>query len=248
MKRILFPSLLLLFLATVSGCIFDSNDDKETEKGTVKGKVSMIITGEPLANVKVMLVNTDVKADTVHYENNRRAFIDSAFTNADGGYAIDNVPPGNYGVVPLWEDSTAAYTFSPAQDSEFHKFSMDGETVTANFMAEKLSVPGADDQIFEISITLKNRKNDDFDTAFLHRRQWNLFFPTWNSIGFYKIVNNQIHIIYNYGYTAVIVTVDNYFLVQGSSFEFEVGFSCLNTPAYSEFEYDCAAKTLTQIK
>jgi len=112
----------------------------------------MIITGEPVAGVKMMRVNKDAKIDTVNYTNNRKDFVDSALTDGDGEYFIDHVKPGNYGIVPVYEDSTEAYRFSPAGESESYEFSLNGETRAVNFKAEKLTTPGAESGYFTIKV------------------------------------------------------------------------------------------------
>lgn len=156
MKRSIVPGILLFLIAMVSGCIFSSDDPKEEKKGTIQGKVTMIFTGEPVANVKVMLVNKNAELDTTTGANNRAAFVDSALTDAEGEYVIDNIPPGNYGVAPIPSDAdtAAVYRFTPAQDAGSYEFVMNGETRTVNFIAESQSYPGADNDSIRLRVTL----------------------------------------------------------------------------------------------
>ncbi len=144
MKRALALGMLLCVALSATGCIFSSDDDKDVKKGKVSGKISMIITGEPVANVKVMLLNQNAKIDTVNYANYRAALVDSAFTDANGEFVIDGVAPGKYGVVPVNSetDTTHVYKFSLSGDTGSHKFSLNGESRTVNFIAENTNYPG----------------------------------------------------------------------------------------------------------
>ncbi len=65
-------SLLLILTAvfTVSGCMFDSDDKDDVKKGSVSGKVTTIVTGEPVIGAKIYLVNRNAKVDTLHYTDN----------------------------------------------------------------------------------------------------------------------------------------------------------------------------------
>jgi hypothetical protein len=107
MKRSFALVMLLFVVAFAFGCMFDSDDKDNVKKGSLSGKVTMIVTGEPVKSVKVLLVNTDAKIDSSDYSKNRAAIVDSAFTDASGRYVIDGIAPGNYGVSAMLSDSTA---------------------------------------------------------------------------------------------------------------------------------------------
>ncbi len=137
MKRSFALVTLLFVVAFASGCMFDSDDKVNVKKGSVSGKITTIVTGEPVRGVKVVLVNTDAKIDSSDYSKNRAAIIDSAFTDASGRYVIDGIAPGDYGVSAIFSDSTAVYKLSLSGDSPSYEFAVDGDSHTVNFIAEK---------------------------------------------------------------------------------------------------------------
>ncbi len=253
MKR-LIPASLFVVLAFVTGCVFDS-DDNDTKKGSISGKVTMIVTGEPVAGIKVMLVNKDTKVDTTDYSKNASAFVDSAMTGADGTYTIDGIKPGNYSVVPINADSVATYKFSLSQDSDTYVFSMNGESRKVNFFAEKIIAAGADGSVFTIVLYLKNGSYvQSVLNTLINRRYWVGFLPFIQHALSYKpeVVDNTTQKILfqsTYGYTALFYSLDNWFTVWpggDNDCEFEFGFPISSTPAYSVFEYDFNTKTLTR--
>jgi hypothetical protein len=215
----------------------------------------MIVTGDPVAGVKVMLVNKNANIDTTDYAKNAVAFVDSAITDANGAYMIDGVKPGDYGVVPLNADSTATYKFSAAQGSGPYEFSMNGETRTAHFIAEKMDVPGADGSVFTIVLYLKNANSVDSKVnMFIQRRYWTMFFSFWEKDLIYApeyidSTTRRVYMQFPYGYTSLFYTLDNWFKVFPAFIpceNFEFGFPLGSTPAYSVFEYDLSTKTLTR--
>ncbi len=257
MKRSMVPGMLLFVIAVISGCMFDSDNDKDVKKGTVSGKITMIVTGEPVANMKVYLVNMDAKIDSVDYPNNRKAFVDSATTNASGEYIISGVKPGSYGVVPVFEDTTAVYQFSLNGDSASYKFAMNGESHSVNFIAEKKDYPGADGDKFTIKITIQAHHWGNYHETIrgysVLRRHWELFIPLYdyNSTSqtfFNSDYTGEITLKKSYGWTCLFYTLDNYFQINIDSCLFVVGFPIGSTPSYSEFVYDMPTNTVTQTK
>ncbi len=260
MKRAVAIGMLLFVAVSLTGCIFSSDDDKDVKKGKVSGKITMAITGEPVANVKVMLINRNAKIDTVNYANNTKAFVDSAATDANGEFAIDNVSPGRYAVVPVnsTTDSTRAFTFSPSHDSGQYEFSLDGESRTVDFIAESLSYPGASNGLFTIDLVIKNAK--DLQAVISQRRAWSYCFPVWEGAHLLKSTMKDpttytVSMVNDYGVTYLFFTLDNYFLMTVTlgkdyyfSQTFELGYNIMSTPEYSKFEYDCDTRRLTRIQ
>ncbi|MFO7767970.1 MAG: TonB-dependent receptor [bacterium] len=80
MRRITGALALLAFLVTLPASAL-----AQGTTGTIRGKVTDATSGEPLAAVNVVLLETDGTATTM-----------GAMTNADGEYVIINVPPGRY--------------------------------------------------------------------------------------------------------------------------------------------------------
>ncbi len=260
MKRKVVAVTLLLVAAVVSGCIFSSDDNKEVKKGKVSGKITMTITGEPVANVKVMLINRNAKIDTVNYANNRAAFVDSTITNANGEFVIDNVSPGRYAVAPVnsTTDPTRVFSFAPSQNSGQYEFSLDGESRTVDFIAENMNSAGAIPGYFTIDVVIKNATN--LKSIINQRRNWSFFTPFWAdpemlSTTMVDPATCTVRLTNSYGFTCLLCTIDNYFLItvyRGTNYPvpqtFELGFSISSTPEYSKFEYDCNTLQLTRFQ
>ena len=251
--------LLFVLVPVISGCLFDSDGRDDVKKGSVSGKVTMIVTGEPVAGVKVMLVNRDAKVDTTDYSKNKAAFVDSAVTGADGSYVIDGVAPGNYGVIPVQSsaDSAAVYKFTASQNSGTYEFAMNGNSLTVNFIAEHTNAPGASASGFTIDVYFKTNNKLDYNSIKIHRRLWVWFIPDWmyhasgeaENAGEGKV---RIRIDATYGYTYLAYSVDNFFQIRFQADDqprtVDVGFGVSNCPAYSKFEYDMALRTLTRLE
>ena len=208
MKRSSVFILLFVLIAVVSGCIFDSdNDKKNVKKGSVSGTVKMTITEEPLPNVKVFLVNRDAKYDTVSYTNNRTAFVDSTKSDSEGRYVFNGIAPGNYGVVPMSEDSTAPYKFTWAVSSDSCLFAMNGNTLSVNFIAEKSNLPAASDELIIEKIYVKNATQLSYKCL---RRVWAVCIPM---LEYVEAGTDQsdgaIYCSYKPGYTCLFYTLDN---------------------------------------
>ncbi len=181
MKRTVVAVTLILVAAMVSGCIFSSNDDKDVKKGKVSGKITMTITGDPVANVTVMLINRNAKVDTVDYAANLKAFVDSTVTGANGEFVFEGIAPGNYAVAPVNEDTTKVYKFSYAADTNSSGFTVNGDAHTVNYIAENMGYPGAGwwpDIAFTVYVTdIFNGEQCQYlvDSIELYRRQWSDF-------------------------------------------------------------------------
>ncbi len=259
MKRMVVAVTLLFVAAAVSGCIFSSDDDKEVRKGKVSGKITMTVTGEPVANVKVMLINRNAKIDTVNYANNVKAFVDSAVTGANGEFSIDNVAPGRYAVVPVNSatDSSRVFSFTQSQISGQFEFSLDGESRTVDFIAENLNSAGLIPGNFTIDVVIKNVC--DLKGVMSQRRTWSFFIPFWENPELLRTTMTDsttctVSLSNNYGFTSLLCTQDNYFQLTvslGTSYGtqvFELGYNIMSTPEYSRFEYDCNTRQVIRIQ
>ncbi len=266
MRHFVIPGMTVLAACMISGCMFDSDDKDDVKKGSVSGKVTMIVTGEPVAGVKVMLVNRDAKVDTTDYSNNRAAFVDSAVTGSNGAYVIDGIKPGTYCIVPVdtGADTTATYRFTPAQDSGTYEFAMNGDTRTVDFIAEKSDYPGVENGKFQITIAIHgDRTKYQLKKFTTSRRKWIVFIPFYD----FSVVTEILHTptdIFKYsmtndlGFTAVLATVDNYFKcvieyteIAGGAIRtqtFDIGFPLGNTPASSEWKYVIETGALTLVQ
>lgn len=265
MKR-LFIFGILLFAVTISGCIFDSDNDKKADtvkKGSVSGTVLLTVTKAPLANMKVYLIDKDAKIDMVNYEDNRNAFVDSAMTNSEGNYVIKNIAPGNYGVVPMNEDTTAVYKFSTSANSDSCRFSMNGDSLSVNFIAEKTDYPGlTESDMVAVTVTFLNPDQSDILGVTYERRTWALFIPVWENpvvlddrIQKHDDGSSFISQSFYKGYTALLWSVDNTWRftvtyqkkgeIRDKNASFIITYP-LGPATFGEFTYDTLTGTLTE--
>lgn len=255
MKRIFAFSMIGFILATMSGCVFDSDEGKsEVKKGSVSGSVKMTVTNSPLTGVKVYLVNTAVKADTVNYANNSKALVDSAVTDSEGRYAFGNIAPGRYGVVPVNGDSTGVYRFSGAAASDSSMFSMNGNSFSVNFFAEKLDAPGSSSRLFWDTVYYKNGTVSSVHCA---RRHWLVFIPYLREDRDLTVLANSTGqqyttIGYEVGITMIGWTRDNchfYDVVYDGSKKrsFCIYYSLFTLPDGRSYTYDLSTGKLSSI-
>ena len=178
LPRTFFMPLFIVILA--SGCLFGSDDDEDVKKGSVSGKVTMIVTGEPVAGVKLLLVDMNAKVDSLTPAENMKAFVDSAVTGADGRYVIGNIPPGEYGVAPVsTADTTTSYTFTSARNTGTNPFTVNGDSHAVSFIAEEKSPASAYANYIIIHLYLA--KDSRVQIREVKSGQWVrvLFIPIW---------------------------------------------------------------------
>jgi len=264
MRRFVILGMVVLAVCLISGCLFDSNDD-DVKKGSISGRVTMIVTGEPVAGVKVMLFNLNAKIDTTDVSENRTAFVDSAVTGEDGSYRIEGVKPGTYGVVPMPEVGESSYKYSMTQSITSNGITVKGDDLTLNFVAEKLNMPGAEESTFKYKIFIKKDSRYQINDICRQRKFWVCFVPYYGEgllcpprVSQSPKYSCYIYTDESYGYTAVFWTKDNYFkLVVNYETadshvdkikEFYYGFPLGSTPEYSEWELDMDAGTIIQTK
>ncbi len=260
MKRTVAFCMLLCVAASVSGCIFSSDDDKDVRKGKVSGKIAMTITGEPVANVKVMLINRNAKIDTVEYTNNSRAFVDSTVTDANGEFVIEGIVPGNYSVAPVNGDTTKVYRFTYAEGSNSSGFTVNGDAHTVDFIAENTGYPGASGSWYEFTITvyvtdIYNAGQAQYlvDSIEIYRRQWCGSIPIlvyMESTVLQQIDGRLCFQIYApMGFSDSVQGVENFFRIKMKYWKyselsniirersFNIGFTLNQTPESSIWEY-----------
>ena len=260
MKRFIFLGIIALTVMMISGCIFDSDNDKKSDsvkKGSVSGTVKTTVTDEPVAGIKVMLIDRSVKGDSTTLRNSVKAFVDSAITDAGGKYVIDNIAPGNYGVYPVNADTTVTYKFAVSASPDSCAFQINGESRSVNFTAEKLSVPAwSDEDAIGDYVYLQNG-TATFGKS--ERRMWIFFIPfpvDGTTLWFEKLDSGEqwFKQIYDPGYTVLAATLDNCQTYEitydnGKKRSFTI-YHNLGTPANSKFyyNYDLSTGVLTERK
>ena len=264
MKRsILFG--MLTFFTLISGCIFDSDNDKKSDavkKGSVSGTVVMTITKDPVANVKVYLIDKATKIETVNQGSIRKAFVDSATTDANGKYVIDGISPGNYFVAPVDANNTNVYRFTTAAESDSTGFAMNGDSRQVNFIAEKTDYPGlTEHDMCGINIEFLNMDRYDVLEAAYTRKCWLLFIPGRTDrtpIDILHHVSSDIPYIgqsFYKGYTCVFFTLENIFYIEliyqkkgelrDKTVTFEISFP-FGSATYGDYTYDAISGELKE--
>ncbi len=213
MRRIAFYGFTILTACMIAGCMFDSDDKDDAKKGSVSGKVTMMVTGTPVAGVKVMLYDAKAKLDSTDYSLNWKSFVDSTTTGSDGGYVIDGIAPGEYGVVPVNADTSVVYAFSLAGSGDY-RFTMNGDTHTVDFIAEKKDFPGANVEYITDSIGLDTSDLVSIVSIYKARRMWVGPIPFYQGTDTDTHNKSQIYCKYEAGYTAVLWTMDNCYLYE----------------------------------
>ncbi len=122
----LFAVFTCLILLTY-GC--NQENSVEPILGTVSGTVAftheLYGINSPLAGITVYLINNDFVVDSVNYENNKAAIVDSAVTDSSGKYKIANIKSGSYSVVPVINhENNRLYL---ASGSDVNPFSINSE-------------------------------------------------------------------------------------------------------------------------
>ena len=254
LTRIMLP--LMCVVALTSGCIFDSDNDSKSDtvkKGSVSGTVKMVISNEAISGMKVYLINMKASVDTSNYSNNHGAFIDSTVTDSNGAYSFKNISPGNYGVAPANEDTTKVYKFAQSAGSDSCAFAMNGDSFRVNFFVEQLASPGVDANQFHFQIFLSNSGDNILTGISYARKIWVLCFP-----GLAASVDAGLHSSFtiddNWGYTAVIYTITNYYEVtvkyrtRDSSATLTRNFTVgSDSDQYPGWTYDYATGTLSRL-
>jgi hypothetical protein len=85
MKKIMLYSLLSLFLGVVLFASCKKSEDNTPTTGTIKGKVTDVATSQGIANVRIVVYNSNTNAPTGNY----------VLTGSDGSYQIQ-LDPGTY--------------------------------------------------------------------------------------------------------------------------------------------------------
>lgn len=264
MKRYIAFLSLVFVVAAAAGCVFDSDNDtgNDVAKGTVSGTVKLTVSGDPVIGMKVYLINANAPVDSTSAESifNRVAFVDSAVTDANGRYSITNIAPGNYGVAPVNEDTTSVYTFTQAAASDSCLFSMSGNSLTVNFIAEKTDYPGIiyeDSDVIRDFVQFTQSGAEFFGkvTCVVYRRHWVVFVPFLSEVLRTTDDLGGISTRYTPGSTGVVYTLDNCYFYEITTtnptkvHKFSI-YHPLSTPAGSKFDYtfDFGTDILTENK
>jgi len=260
MKTITFHPIV--FLLTIGLSIFTSCK-KEPVTGSVSGTLTAYNPFDPmtqmhLEGIKVFLFNTDNKTDTLTYDPNQTAIVDSVLSDENGNYLIDNIPEGNYAVLPA--PGSHGYAFSPENDLVSVRFSINDESTshTINFRSPALG-SGFDETPYTVHVSVINRPDGGFVT--LHR-----FWLTALDINIYEFpyyddrthtINpsaNEFDIIdltaQPNGFYWVLneYKIDAYDASGTFLISYQIKLSNFTPPPFSRWQIDWTARTIQQVE
>ena len=255
MKQLMPIFSILLVLAVFSGCnqSTEPNSESTVQGGTVNGQVIDPIAQTGVADVKVYLLSKDVAIDTVT-GNNQHAFVDSALTDAEGLFTLEDIEPGSYALYP----TLATRLFNPDSSSDPHEFDIiDGSKFTVNFLLES---PNSKSGAMKITVDIVGSYWSYAIWPQICRQDWAVFVPYWtdwfqenktqatpySQPTFRRFVTYQ-----SYGWTAAFYTVSNKFKIRfltAEEYPFIISFGLSNAPAESHWEYNSDTHVLTRLE
>jgi hypothetical protein len=217
--RLLFISVLGIVFTQI-GC---SESIVDPIYGTATGKIvlknEMGGTEIPIPGIMVCLINTDFILDSLNYENNKAAILDTAITDAKGIYTFSNIKNGNYAATPI--PGNSGYKF-------FHNTSTDSYLFSINEGKKRYSISffSNDPTIFDagnitIRIIWKDvpifPDGDDYPHFGIISRR----VQRYGSVSTYTNLNNSIFTYsrtlspmdyqFSHGYSAEFYTLTNIF-------------------------------------
>ena len=249
----MYPFIVLMFLgiSILTSC-------KKEPIGSVSGMITIYDPSSPAVikpkeGVKLFLVNTDFKLDSVDYANNTGAIADSAVTGADGKYLIAGIPNGNWAVVPI--PDSIMYRFEPENAEDSVKFTINDVSFSAS-VDFKTDVPVANDAGFHIHIDIINRPYGGSVAIYRPVFLFNII-PTIRR----QRIDNQITLNaedmtmnLHFGIFGSLYAVSNNFVIKSRTrndmplHTYWITYDYFNTPAYSHWQIDWTAQTITQIE
>jgi hypothetical protein len=237
---------------------------KDNSVTTVNGEITGIVTSTSLdgtvtkvSQLKIYLLDKNVKPDTVNIANNKKLFIDSTFTDAGGNYKFRNLKEGKYGITP-YTGSTDIMVCREQSSPDPTNIVIDSkqQSCTINF---SVSYPGEDypgDIIpFDLNVKFKNLALGHY-TMYIYRYEYYCFIPGFMGnnrmeMGEEYVFNRGFNFKMTYGWTMLFYTMSNKFRFTFQklgediySFDYDLTLSAC--PESVTFEYDQQAHTFTR--
>jgi len=253
-------AIKILFLAFLLACC------KESPVTPLSGEIKGVVTSTALdgtvtkvPQLKIYLLDTGAKPDTVNIENNKKLFIDSTFTDADGNYKFWNLKEGKYGVSPCTgSPDIVASKEQSSPDPTSIEINNQKQGCTINF---SVTYPGEDypNDItpFDLNVQFKNLKWGQY-TMYIYRFEYYCFIPALMSnkrmeMGEEFQFRAGFSFKMSYGWTMLFYTMSNKFRftfqrLGEETIEFDYDLTMSACPASATFEYDYEAKTFTRIE
>ncbi len=245
-----FLILIIMGLLSMTSC------KEKPVTGSVSGVLTVYDPSTPQVKIpregiRVYVVNRDYVLDSADYANNEAAVVGFADTGADGQYSITDIPEGNYEVIPV--PDSIMYRFQPNSESDTLNFRVIAGSLehSVDFSA---TIPGPTEDGFHIRITIINRPAGGLVTfyrpIFIHN-----IVPTFNPVEMAnkdKFPENEITLNLHFGIIGSLYVVGNNFRIYAMDLSGKYLFPCwieydyFNTPAYSEWQIDWTAQTITR--
>jgi hypothetical protein len=257
MRSKLLTALALFLVIMFASC-------KDNPVTTVNGEISGIVTStsmdgsvKKVPQLKLYLLDKNIKPDTVNIENNKKLFIDSTFTDDNGNYKFQNLKEGKYGIAPyIGDTSTLVQKEQSSPDPTSIIIDNQKQDYQINF---SVTYPGEDypgDIIpFDLNVKFKNLEWGQY-TMYIYRYEFYCFIPVLSSnnrmeMGEKFQFDQGFSFKMTYGATMLFYTLSNKFRFTFQrlgedivAFEYDLTLSAC--PSSVTFEYDYEAKSFTR--
>jgi hypothetical protein len=250
MKTTIFQSVFcILVIATtvLSSCKKEDQIVSGTVSGTVKVyDPSAPLVKNPVSGIKVYLIKSDYKADTVNFDKNMAAILDSVLTDSNGKYQFANLTLGNYAVVPVQDAVRYQFEFEDSSTPKTFPINNASSSLSVNFKASIPSFTNSDNT-FEMYVKVSGIPTRGF---FKIKRQRLILamIPHFDSVlGDYW---SSFKIVEVYGSYIFVDLITNNFLIEAyDGSEYVASFwitwpDISNTPKNSTWELNWTAKTI----
>lgn len=227
--------------------------------GSVEGEVVLGLTDQPLSDIPVVLIDKDFDAETICY-NSSGAFLDTCLTDQNGFYRFEELPAGNYAVVPIdrgYEMQNVPNNEFAVRDESMHHVNFEIAPIVSYSTSYNLRV-----NIINIPASLLPKINK----LWTYRREWLWFIPFWDfqhgRSSEDGISNTDYTYTFNpkYGETLIVYTTENYYRLNISELidedndqyrllkAFEFGTPLHDTPEEVVFQCDWETGVVTRVE
>ena len=146
-------TFILLFFA-ISCRSGNSPDGNIT--GIIEGSVLNYDSDIPVEDITVYLINANAKVDTIDYNKNRKALVDSVKTDGNGVFRFAEVKAGYYLVTPLYKPDFFRYSFIHDESSDSYEINLkENEEYHIDFFAREESINKMDKNKFTRNYIIK---------------------------------------------------------------------------------------------
>lgn len=168
---------LFRFCLLVSLAVISLNACKKDPIGTISGTLTVYDPSTPLVktpvdSIKMYLINMDFKMDTVNFEKNRAALIDSTYTDAAGKYTFTALPEGKYAIAAALTKQN--YFFVPENADKDPYFSITAG-VTDHEINFTAPIPDSNNDAEKFHMTINSVNRPASGYIIVKRQHWILW-------------------------------------------------------------------------